>query len=169
VRRRIAILIVGVLLATGCQPGIDVDILDTTPRPPAPTYSPSVDLPTEDIAAMFLAAVEESNAALAAAEARFPNRTALNDHLVYYAALADAEARFLEQIKAIPWPVDLYDDASNLIEASTVYESRLRFASEVRSMGSLSAASRRVAQANEAVSAASAILRSALGLPEPSG
>jgi hypothetical protein len=117
---------------------------------------------------MYRRAVVESNRALAAAETTYANRSALSEHLAYYAALADAEARFLEAIKAIPWPLDLHPQATRLIEASTVYESRLRFASEVRSLGSADAAGRRARQANQEVAAASAILRDALGLPAPS-
>jgi hypothetical protein len=168
-RRSIITLTLVGSLVSGCR-GPIVDLMEPTPVPPArPTEpGPSGSLPVAEIAALFQQAIDGSNAALAAAEERYADRSALNEHLAYFAALADAEATFLEAIQAIPWSEELREDANRLIQASTTYETRLRFASEVRSMGSLSAASRRAARASEEVAAATAILRDALGLPRPS-
>ena len=152
-------------LALGCSsPRAPVTPSMTSEASASPSGSLGESLTLEEAAAAYSAIAAPYNAAIDRADELYDPRSSLKAHQRYWGLIAEADATYLEGVKAIAFPPEVQAAATILIKADTAFQQRARAAARAGSVAesiSLSAA------ANDAADAAAdkaEILRKALGL-----
>jgi hypothetical protein len=171
----IALLAVAVGLVTGCStpiaqsgaPAVEQSSPAPTPTP-TPTVSPTpTPEPTPDVAKLgrqYLALLAPYNVLVCSFDDGMT--TDLARYKAYDAAVAQAERKFTDALRALKFPEPIQSHVDARIAAGANFSSVVTLISEVTSFEEVNALQARLTETNFAVRDASNLIRGDLGLPD---